>query len=603
MIKQAWIFSNAESNMRLKLTKRRRQRLRVTHARLCAASRMHRDVLSRHAAQHTLPPHDHHCPHAPATHTPPRIPPCDAPLHTTSPQKTCAPNKTHRTGQPRARTVVHAAGTSIQCAHRRVGGTPKQPTNATGTHAAPTHAATPPYHEKQKRQFCMAHATHAVLGRQLACPEEALRYVEGLSAVHALAYGETASLDHFFSRGQGNFTVMAYNKALEYQKAGFHLHMHGALDKWESWEIALASLPQDTQGVQIHYEKIDELGMRYGHAVAVVQHKGEWWWVDSDDPPRIWQGTEDWERLKNTDRRSRDAQLVVHKQGRTPDNASGFDWNEAERLWLGGAPDATKIAEWAQHAKTAKLTIQAQQKRAKRKKSLAANKRNTEATRNADHNPTPTPARSQPAPAQHPPSPRSDAAPGQRTPQPPCERDPAEVNHTVTNPQGTQTHSGTQKRAAAQTGATSTLLAKRQATNTAMNHIQTHITTFFTKRGTATQEEPPPPNPTPPRDQSTHAKEDPTQHTAPATPPPDLPRNTLTVLTYNVRGLNAHSRDVSALIERHQPDVMVLTETHLRTGEKKKGWFRGTLRGYTTWAACHTTEAQRKAHGHTHTYR
>jgi hypothetical protein len=53
-----------------------------------------------------------------------------------------------------------------------------------------------------------------------------------------------------------------------------------------------------------------------------------------------------------------------------------------------------------------------------------------------------------------------------------------------------------------------------------------------------------------------------------------------------VRGLNAHSRDVTALIERHQPDVMVLTERTCAQG-KKKGWFKETLRGYTTWAACY----------------
>jgi hypothetical protein len=37
---------------------------------------------------------------------------------------------------------------------------------------------------------------------------------------------------------------------------------------------------------------------------------------------------------------------------------------------------------------------------------------------------------------------------------------------------------------------------------------------------------------------------------------------------------------------------MVLTETHLRAREKKKGWFKETLRGYTTWAACYTSEAR-----------
>jgi exonuclease III len=62
------------------------------------------------------------------------------------------------------------------------------------------------------------------------------------------------------------------------------------------------------------------------------------------------------------------------------------------------------------------------------------------------------------------------------------------------------------------------------------------------------------------------------------------------VLTYNVRGLNAHSRDVTALIERHQPDVMVLTE-HTCAREKKKGWFKERSED-TRLAACYTSEAR-----------
>jgi hypothetical protein len=54
----------------------------------------------------------------------------------------------------------------------------------------------------------------------------------------------------------------------------------------------------------------------------------------------------------------------------------------------------------------------------------------------------------------------------------------------------------------------------------------------------------------------------------PAARHPNSPKQA-SQLTYNVR-LNAHSRDV-ALTERHQPDVMVLTETHLRAEKKKDG--------------------------------
>jgi hypothetical protein len=53
----------------------------------------------------------------------------------------------------------------------------------------------------------MAHATHAVLGRQLADPEEALLYIERLSAAHSQAYGELASLRGHFTEGQGTFLM------------------------------------------------------------------------------------------------------------------------------------------------------------------------------------------------------------------------------------------------------------------------------------------------------------------------------------------------------------------------------------------------------------
>jgi hypothetical protein len=80
------------------------------------------------------------------------------------------------------------------------------------------------------------------------------------------------------------------------------------------------------------------------------------------------------------------------------------------------------------------------------------------------------------------------------------------------------------------------------STNTAMHRIQTHITPFFTKRGTPPRKSPTP-NPASTKDQSTHAKNIQTS-TPPAAPPPTSP-NKLTVLTYNER-LNAHSRDVTA---------------------------------------------------------
>jgi hypothetical protein len=52
-----------------------------------------------------------------------------------------------------------------------------------------------------------------------------------------------------------------------------------------------------------------------------------------------------------------------------------------------------------------------------------------------------------------------------------------------------------------------------------MHRIQTHITNFFTKRGTATQEEP---HPQPCLTKMT--QEDTNQHTEPAAPPPELPK-------------------------------------------------------------------------------
>jgi hypothetical protein len=101
---------------------------------------------------------------------------------------------------------------------------------------------------------------------------------------------------------------------------------------------------------------------------------------------------------------------------------------------------------------------------------------------------------------------------------PPPERNPAQANHTVAN---RKTHTPARRRESSRMiDATNTRLPNDK-TNTAMHRIQT-TSPLFTKRGTATQEEPHP-NPAPPK-MSPHTQEDTNQHTAPAAPHPNSPK-------------------------------------------------------------------------------
>jgi hypothetical protein len=226
----------------------------VTHAPL-RAYRMRRDVLSRHAARHTTARRSRDAP-SPLLARPSRtrlLDPASAPLHATAQQKTCAPNKTQN-GQPRARTVVHATHT---CAHRRGNAHPA------GTRHRHTPCARGTRRTTRNRTNCFAWPT-----RRTPYPAAASR-PRGGPAVHReaqrgaqSAYGELAP-QRSFHKGQGNF-LMAYNSA---RIPGSRLTTRTELNKWESWGNPLASLPK-TIRVQIHYDKINEFGTRYGHAVS-----------------------------------------------------------------------------------------------------------------------------------------------------------------------------------------------------------------------------------------------------------------------------------------------------------------------------------------------
>jgi hypothetical protein len=135
-----------------------------------------------------------------------------------------------------------------------------------------------------------------------------------------------------------------------------HPHTH-ELNKWESWGNRTRESPPETR-VQIHYDKINAFGTRYGHAVAVVKHQGEWWWWTQRT--RKWQSTEDWKRLRNTASRTRD-ELIVHRQGRAPDNTCVSIKEEAE-LWLGAHLTRQKTRNGHSQAETARLTTIRQQR-------------------------------------------------------------------------------------------------------------------------------------------------------------------------------------------------------------------------------------------------
>jgi hypothetical protein len=229
-------------------------------------------------------------------------------------------------------------------------------------------------------------------------------------------------------------------------------------------------------------------------------------------------------RLRNTASRTRDDQLIVHRQGRAPDNTCVFDFK-------GGTPLAgahlTRPKSRNGHSKPRQRDSLPYASR----KGLYASQINAARRQHSRHrNPTsPELAAKQHQPNTHL-NPRSRAKTAcaattvNGTQHKPITRSQTRLTHTHTHARRSkQSHISTQQ----------TPAAKRQATNTAMHRI--HTSPISSPNGAPPHRKSPHPNPASPRDESTHTKEDTNQHTAPAAPPPELPQ-TSSQLTYNVRG-------------------------------------------------------------------
>jgi hypothetical protein len=131
--------------------------------------------------------------------------------------------------------------------------------------------------------------------------------------------------------------------------------------------------------------------------VAVVKHQGEWWWTRG--PPQVAKHR-GLKRLRNTASRTRDDQLIVHRQGRAPDNTCVFDFK-------GGTPLAgahlTRPKSRNGHSKPRQRDSLPYASR----KGLYAPQINAARRQHSRHcNPTLTRTRHQAAPAQHPPEPQ-----------------------------------------------------------------------------------------------------------------------------------------------------------------------------------------------------
>jgi hypothetical protein len=282
-------------------------------------------------------------------------------------------------------------------------------------------------------------------------PEDAQRY----------AYGDIARLSRngggWLSEGSGNFTLAAYNMWLQHHKADFHLHTHGTLSDWVSWEAAQATLPQGTRAIQIHYDKqffsrpLLRARDRGGTPPGQVVVGG----LAGNPTPLAGRRLGETQKHPN----ERNAQLIIiHKPGRAPGNTLGHDLVEAERLRQGGAPDPDKIELWARSAKldwTERLRARKQQTaqpqkaaRAKRDATGAPTQRKTQGTHKADEQ-----AKQPNSQCSHkrnvgkrPPPPQIEAAPTQQAPQPPCDQRTIHANPTAANLQCTHTQNGKTKR-------------------------------------------------------------------------------------------------------------------------------------------------------------
>ena len=61
--------------------------------------------------------------------------------------------------------------------------------------------------------------------------------------------------------------------------------------------------------------------------------------------------------------------------------------------------------------------------------------------------------------------------------------------------------------------------------------------------------------------------------------------HTLTVISANVPGLWTHKTDVTSLIHKHRPHILILVDVRLHKNQKNSKWVKTLLRGYKYWAS------------------
>ncbi|KAJ9528899.1 hypothetical protein QJQ45_000456 [Haematococcus lacustris] len=437
-------------------------------------------------------------------------------------------------------TSNHTFTTAAACIGARPG-----PTNPRKTHR--------PYWESQHKKCCLVHAINMAMGEPMINPEDVITHCKTLDT-HIQDLATKARQEHrpiplqnnlpHIYHDQGNFTISTINHYLyHYHK---DLHLCPTTQELPHGSITQELLTGTTGKPDSHTNTIAAILFTDNHATTIRHMDNAWHWLDSErgHPQRL-DTPAAWSQLHG--------RLVQIRKG-TAQNT-----NLIEPLcWLADPTTRATTEQLEQHLRTTYVD-------------LTNLGRDTPAHSPHADRPTPRTDTSQQTSTKRKDTPREDAHPPAKPTQQPPNRQAAP---TVTLP---TTQRNTTRPASSRPTSCSTIRRPKPRALPRDTHTQTSMYQYLNVAPTL----PPTAYQTanPPEDTTAQSQ----RNTLPSQMPQPTPsRTTITLTTFNVRGLHRSRKDVLHLVHTQSPDILILTETMTqpKSNNPSCGWLKRVMPNY-----------------------
>ncbi|KAJ9521212.1 hypothetical protein QJQ45_022955, partial [Haematococcus lacustris] len=437
-------------------------------------------------------------------------------------------------------TTRHTFTAAAVCIGARPG-----PTNPRKTHM--------PYWESQHKKCCLVHAINMAMGEPMINPEDVITHCKTLDT-HIQDLATKARQEHrqiplhnnlpHIYHDQGNFTISTINHYLyHYHK---DLHLCPTTQELPYGSITRELLTGTTGKPDSHTNTVAAILFTDNHATTIRHMDNAWHWLDSErgHPQRL-DTPAAWSQLHG--------RLVQIRKG-TAQNT-----NLIEPLcWLADPTTRATTEQLEQHLRTTYVD-------------LTNLGRDTPAHSPHADRPTPRTDTSQQTSTKRKDTPQEDAHPPAKPTQQPPNRQAA---RTVTLP---TTQRNTTRPASSRPTSCSTIRRPKPRALPRDTHTQTSMYQYLNVAPTL----PPTAYQTanPPEDTTAQSQ----RNTLPSQMPQPTPsRTTITLTTFNVRGLHRSRKDVLHLVHTQSPDILILTETMTqpKSNNPSCGWLKRVMPNY-----------------------